>query len=632
MNKRVKRASLLLSLVATMAFASSHSAWGQVKTMEKENDLIAVLKSESPPGDKAIACKRLAIYGTAEAAPELAKLLSNEQLAAWARIALEAIPGQKVDETLRKATQELRGRLLVGVINSIGVRRDAGAIESITPKLKDKDAEVASAVAVALGRIGNAAATQTLRQAIATSPEGVRSAVAEGCVLCAEKAMKDGNATLAAAIYDDIRKADVPKQRIVEATRGAILARKQDGLPLLLDNLRSPDKVLFQLALQTAREMPGRDIDNALATELATVKPERAVMVIQTMADRKDTVLLPAIVKAAGTGTKDVRLSAIDAMGRVGDTTCVSSLLTIAGESDPELTEAALNALSELPDQNISKEILARLPKAEGSMLTALITVVGKRRIEATQELVKSLKNSDKAVRAAAFKSLGTTVPPQSLDVLISQVVSPGNSEDADVAKQALKTAAVRMPDREACAAQLAKSMDSAPLPAKVVLLDIVGAVGGKKALESTYAAAKSETPELRDVSSRVLGEWLTYDAAPVLLDLVKTGPADRFQGRLFKGYLRMAGQFAPNQSERVAMCNEAMAAAPRVAEQKSVLELIKKFPDVQSLKLAIKATEIAELKADATQTALAIAEKTKGNAEEVQKLLKEAGIVVPKP
>ena len=40
--------------------------------MEKESDLIGVLKS-GPDADKAIACKRLAIYGTAEAAPELAK-------------------------------------------------------------------------------------------------------------------------------------------------------------------------------------------------------------------------------------------------------------------------------------------------------------------------------------------------------------------------------------------------------------------------------------------------------------------------------------------------------------------------------------------------------------------------------
>ena len=157
----------------------------------------------------------------------MAKLLSDEQLASWARIALEAIPGAEADEALRKATESLQGKLLVGTINSIGVRRDADAVDPLTARLQDKDAEVASAAAVALGRIGNAAAAKSLRGSLATDPVKVRSAVAEGCVLCAERLLAEGKAAEAVEIYDEVRKADVPRQRILEATRGAILARKQ---------------------------------------------------------------------------------------------------------------------------------------------------------------------------------------------------------------------------------------------------------------------------------------------------------------------------------------------------------------------------------------------------------------------
>ena len=405
MCQRLKTRIAYLSTCLIIALTTSGIGHSQVTTMEKESDLIGVLKSDSPPGDKAIACKRLAIYGSAEAAPELAKLLSNEQLASWARIALEAIPGTKVDETLRKSTESLHGRLLVGAINSIGVRRDASAVDSMSTLLKDKDAEVASAAAVALGRIGNDAATKTLRKSIASSPEKVRSAVAEGCVLCAERAMHLGDSTLAASIYDDVRKADVPKQRIVEATRGAILARKNDGIPLLVENLRSKERVLFQIALATAREMSGREVDGVLATELALTSPEKAALVIQAMADRKNTVALPAIVDAAATGPKLVRLSALNALGRVGDATCVASLLGIASESDTELSDAALAALADLPDSSINADILARIPKAEGKILAVLIGALGQRRIEATQELVVALSNADKSVRAAALKS-----------------------------------------------------------------------------------------------------------------------------------------------------------------------------------------------------------------------------------
>ena len=603
----------------------------QVASMDKESDLIGVLTT-GQPADKAMACKRLAVYGTAESASELAKLLTDDQLASWARIALEAIPGAKVDEALRKASETLKGRLLVGTINSIGFRRDAGAVPLMSSRLKDKDVEVASAAAVALGRIGNAAATASLRQAITNSLVGVRSAVAEGCVLCAERAMAAGDATLAASIYDDIRKAEVPKQRVVEATRGAILARKQAGLPLLLETLRSQDKVMFQVALKTAREMAGREVDGALATELATATPERASLVIQAMADRKDTVSLPAIVKAASSGPKLVRLSAIDALSRVGDTTCVSPLIRVASEEDTELTDAALTALAELPDQSISNDVLAQLSKAEGKVLSVLLAVVGKRRIEATSQLVKALGNSDKAVRAAALKALGETVPASSLNVLISQVVAPGKAEDLEAAQLALKTAAVRMPDREACSAEIVKSMDaSTSASTKSAMLDILAAVGGTNALQAMNAAAKSSDPQLKDVSSRLLGDWMTIDAAPVLLELAKTGPADKFQVRAMKGYIRIARQFAMNQPERVAMCKNAFEAARQPAEQKMVLEILKRYPDIEMLKIATKAVQVAELKEDAIQTAQAIAQKVTGKTEEVQKILAEAGIAIGK-
>ena len=79
-------------------------------------------------------------------------------------------------------------------------------------------------------------------------------------------------------------------------------------------------------------------------------------------------------------------------------------------------------------------------------------------------------------------------------------------------------------------------------------------------------------------------------------------------------------------------MCRKAFEAARQPAEQKLVLELVKLFPDIETLKLAIQATKVADLKEDAMQTAQAIAQKIKGKTEEVQKLLTEAGIAEIKP
>ena len=291
---------LLFTTLAAVTIALTSDGACQSPSPKNEKELIAILRSNAPKAEKALACKNLSVYGSSEAVADLAKLLGDAQLASWSRIALEVIPGEAADEALRKATESLEGRLLVGTINSIGVRRDAGAVELLSGRLEDKDADVASAAAVALGRIGNAAAAKSLQPKLAGGLISVRSAVAEGCVLCAERFLIEGNATDATQLYDEVRKAEVPEQRIVEATRGAILARGQEGIPLLVEQLRSSNKKLFQMALSTAREFPGGDVDQALAAELDSAPPERASLVILAMADRQETVKLAAILKAAG--------------------------------------------------------------------------------------------------------------------------------------------------------------------------------------------------------------------------------------------------------------------------------------------------------------------------------------------
>jgi HEAT repeat protein len=626
---RILRSSLPIVALLLTSFTVSNIALadGPATSPEKEQELLAVLKSDAAPADKAITCKQLAIYGSAAAVPELAKLLPIPELSSWARIALESIPGPEADEALRTATESLQGRLLVGTINSIGVRRDAAAVAALSGKLKDADVEVAAAAAVALGRIGNDDASKALRTALADSSPEVRSFVAEGCVLCAERLHSEGKSADAIAIYDEVRAADVHLQRIVEATRGAILARGRDGIPLLVEQLHADDRALFRLALGTAREFPGSEIDQVLVTEMTKSPDDRAALIVQAMADRKDTVVLTAILKAAEQGPLAVRLSAVDALARVGDVTCLNSLLKIAVDKDAELSVAAKNTLAELPGDNVNAQIVALLPKADGATYPLLIELVGKRRIEAVPQLLKALDNNSGVVRTAALVALGETVSLQQLSVLIDQVVAPKKAEDAEIAQKALKAASIRMADREACAKELSAAVDRVKsVPVKGTLLQILGAMGGTNALQAVGKAAKSTDAQLQDISSRLLGEWMTEDAAPVLLELAKI-PSNPYQVRALRGYIRIARQFVLPDAKRTEMCQTAFDAARQTAEKKLVVDILKRYPTVDNLKMTIKLMKVPELKDDATQAMLVIAQKLSGKGVDVKELLATAGI-----
>ena len=600
-----------LSMTSIQADDSNSSA-------EKEKALIAVLRSDASQAEKAMACKKLAIDGSSEAVPDLAKLLSDPQLSSWARIALEAIPGEASDDALREAAESLDGLLLVGMINSIGAREDTAAVSLLTKKLQDTDAEVASAAAVALGHIGNDAATKSLRAALAAAPTEVRSAVAEGCVLCAERLHGQGDTVAAAELYDEVRNADVPKQRVIEATRGAILARSQKGIPLLLELFQSPDKSMFQLALGTVREYPGNTVDPFLPNAVASATPDRAALIIQAMADRPEFVKLSAVLNAAQQGPKQVRLSAIDALRRVGDDSCLAALLELAIDDDADYSHAAIETLAVLPGDTVDKQIVGMLPKSEGKNHALLLQLIGKRRIDAVSDVFGALDHSDSAVRRAALVALGETVTLDTLPQLVSQVLSPKNPDDAATAQQALRAASVRMPDRDACTVTLVSAMSGATSETKDVLLETIAEVGGAAALKTLGDAAKSADPQMQDTCSRLLGKWNGVEAAPVLLDLSKTAPAEKYQIRALRGYIGLARKFAMPNPERAKMCQSALNASSRMDEKQLVLDVMKLHPSHATLNLAKKVKQDPELKDAATAA-----------AAEITKKLRAKGIIV---
>jgi hypothetical protein len=102
---------------------------------------------------RAKACQRLAVVGDKSAVPALAALLGSPQLSLYARTALETMPDRGADDALRAALGKVQGKLLAGVINSIGKRRDANAIGALEKLRHNADAEVAGSANAALARI-----------------------------------------------------------------------------------------------------------------------------------------------------------------------------------------------------------------------------------------------------------------------------------------------------------------------------------------------------------------------------------------------------------------------------------------------------------------------------------------------
>lgn len=102
---------------------------------------------------RAKACQRLAVVGDRSAVAALAALLDSPQLSFYGRTALETLPDRAADDALRAGLERVQGKLLAGVINSIGKRRDANALGALEKLRHHADAEVSGSANAALARI-----------------------------------------------------------------------------------------------------------------------------------------------------------------------------------------------------------------------------------------------------------------------------------------------------------------------------------------------------------------------------------------------------------------------------------------------------------------------------------------------
>ena len=204
---------------------------GGISTMDAAALIRILTDASSPEFQKAKACQRIGEFGAKEAVPALSALLGDEHLSTYARYGLEPIADPSADDALRSALSKLKGNLLIGVINSIGKRRDAKASPVLARMIYRADADVARAAAAALGSIGGASSVKELRAALAKTSGMTRMAVADASLVCAERLLAEGKRDQALTLYASLSAPDVPKSARLAAMHGIIREETSTSRP-----------------------------------------------------------------------------------------------------------------------------------------------------------------------------------------------------------------------------------------------------------------------------------------------------------------------------------------------------------------------------------------------------------------
>jgi len=631
-----------------------------------EAELLAVLKSPTASRfEKSDACRQLAIVGTKASVPTLAALLANDELSHMARYALEPIQDPSVDAALRDALAKTSGNLRAGIIHSIGVRRDAKAVPALVALLPDPFA------ASALARIGTPEALAALEQHLPATaaacliaaeakpalyekliapsiPAHIRIGAMTGAIrargangipmviqqlhsedpgmfgVALRLAREWNEPKLTAALAAEISKLPADRQDLLVRALGdrgeraavpALLELRTAASIQALTQLGATEAVpmLVEVALggrelaaaaQAALvSLPGQQAEKAVLGLLGNSDPKIRALGISLVSQRRVAGVVPTLLKAARDSDPAVRAAAIRAAGELagaGDFPALIDLLLQA--KSPAETDAIETALTSVctreskpttANVKILKALYGHLPDGPFADVTAKVAAMLK---DGAYTVEASNRNFKDPARGKVKK----------LRIEYDAGNGPQTKEVAE--RDSITLAAVAVPPQmtEALCAALSKASGAA----KIVLLRVLRAAGGPKALAAVRAAASDRDTEVRDAALRALCDWPSAEALPDLANLARTAADPKFKILALRGWLRLVPQQDAPTEKKVASLKEAASLITRDDERQLLLSALGNVPSPETLAMTMLFLQTPRLKETACVAAVNIAEK----------------------
>jgi len=571
-----------------------------------EQRLLAVFDAHPTRDAKEFLCRQLFTIGTARSAPRLESMLTDPAVAHMARFALGRLETPEASAALVRALGKTSGNLQVGVLNTLASRRCREALPEIIKLLASPDAAVADAAGAALGDLGGAEAAQALEAARGSASPSLRQRIDDARMACADGMVRAGQRAEAAAIYQRLMAAEMPRHVQIGALRGLVYARGPGATGLLVEAIKQGDPHLRACAIGLARGLPGPEITRTLVGLLPSLGPDAQELLLRALGERGDVAAAPALMVAAKSEQPAVRLAAIEALAGAGDATAVPLLARLAVAATGEEQRMARASLVRLKGDAINDAILRAAAADAALRIESIRALAGRRATAAFAPLCAMAVDADPAIRREAIAALGALAGESDLPALIALAVKPKDAADQPLVEQAATAAVQRVRDPQKRASPLLSALAGAPAEARPPLVRLLKLAATPEALDAVRAAVKDASEAVRDAGVRTLAEW--PDAKPLadLLDLARTAPQQGHKVLALRGYVRLAGL----TQNPTALYARAMGLAQRLEDKKLVLAGLGTASTVEALDLVEKSLSDASLEAEAGLAMAQIADR----------------------
>ncbi|MFO8012152.1 MAG: HEAT repeat domain-containing protein [Phycisphaerae bacterium] len=618
----IKRIAITVTALALVAQAAAGDVWDELAKYEygdepNAGEAVEQLVQETPPAEygklekgligvvasrdatqtgKAIACRMLQQVGTEACIPAVSKLLGDEILSHYARLVLERLKTAKADAAMRGALAGAPDQVKIGLLGSLGERRDTEAVPAVAALARSAKPAVAEAAIGALGEIGGKEAAEALGS---LKPDDV-------LVPAQMRAMVDCASTLpaaeAAALSEMVLVGPYSPARIA-ALRALASANPAKAAPRIAAAIKGDDVGLRKGALGIVADTEGEGLTVAMVDLLDDLPADRKAGLVRALGNRGDRKALEPLTNLITSAADALRDAAITAVAKLGDAGTVPVLLKMA-DTDV-LRGRVAEAISRMTAEGVD-EALARALDDAGLRKAAIHAAVARGTDAAVPGLLKLVASDDAAMRKDAWAGVAALATAEHMDGVMKALVAATDEAGRAQAADAVRKIIGRVADKAACFEVIAGTYDRVPDATKAVILGLGSASGDAEALKLERQALASNNKELRGQAVRALAAWPNATAAQDLLRLAKGAEQKADRLLALRGYIRLAGMKEADLSgaRRIEMLETAMDLADRPQEKKQVVSSLQNVKGIEALNMLKQYMDDPALQAEAEMAA----------------------------
>ncbi len=520
-------------------------------------------------------CLQFRQVGTAEQVSALARLLTSAKTSSMACSALESIPGEEARQALVAAAQQLEGRDRIGIINALGKRREGANVVVLDNLAGSHDNEIREAAWRALANIGDVAAASALENQARAANDPLPPQLAVSLLRCVKVLVAAGKRGEVQSFYERLTRADYATAFRRAGWEGLLELQREKAADTIAQWLPGDDILRRRIAMGHLDLLSDAQL-TTLSAEPAALSPDSLVAVMEVLARRNPSTVLPKLMQMAHSEQPQQRLAAVRLLGVVGGKQVVPHLISLLGAGGP-VDAAAGEALEQLPRDAVGPALLKVLDNP--SLRRGAVEVLKRLRYyEAIDPLIVMATDHDPATYNLAMDGLRGIADPDQTDLprLLQLVLQTEPGAQRDEAEKTFVIVCQKQSDMAARRKMVSQTMGGLTAPEQLAVLPLLGRLGDPQALATIEKYMSSGNDTEREAAVRSLCNWPDASVAGRLMTVVRQGDGNdqRFRRWALRAYVRVVSLPSKRSAgDTLAMLQQALKQADVLDDQRLIVE-----------------------------------------------------------